>query len=105
MIFTFSFMHTYICLYTYVLIHTQINKYIHTYIQIEGGRPFNLHLDAALITASSRAMAPVKFELPHSRFFPHMDLDFSGPLRYTYLYVLIHIYSHILIHTQSYICS
>lgn len=48
---------------------------------IEGGRSFNLHLDAALITSSSRAMAPIRFDVPPCRFFPHMDLDFSGPLR------------------------
>ena len=48
---------------------------------IEGGRPFHLQLDAALIASSSRAMAPIRFEVPPVRFFPHMDLDFAGPLR------------------------
>lgn len=50
-------------------------------LPIEGGRPFHIHLDAALITSSSRAMTPIQFDLPPSRFFPHMDLDFAGPLR------------------------
>ena len=50
-------------------------------LPIEGGRSFNLQLDAALITSASRAMAPIRFEIPPARFFPQMDLDFSGPLR------------------------
>ena len=50
-------------------------------VPIEGGRPFVLHLDAALINPTARAMPPILFEVPPSRFFPHMDLDFSAPLR------------------------
>ena len=48
---------------------------------VEGGRPFHVILDAALISASSKPMAPVVFEVPSRRFFPIMDLDFSAPLR------------------------
>ena len=52
-------------------------------LPIEGGRSFHVQLDCALISAQSRAMASIKFDIPHPRFFPHMDLDFSGPLRYS----------------------
>ena len=50
-------------------------------IPVEGGRPFHVVLDAALISESSRAMPPVCFDLPARIFFPPMDLDFAGPMR------------------------
>lgn len=50
-------------------------------IPVEGGRPFHLILDAALISATSRPMASILFDVPPERFFPIMDLDFAGPLR------------------------
>jgi hypothetical protein len=50
-------------------------------LPVEGGRPFHVMLDAALISSTSRAMTAIMFDLPHSRFFPFMDLDFAAPLR------------------------
>ena len=50
-------------------------------VPVQGGRPFYVVLDAALISQSSRSMQPIKFELPPKCFFPPMDLDFSGPMR------------------------
>jgi hypothetical protein len=50
-------------------------------LPVEGGRPFHVVLDAALISSTSRPMNPIVFELPHYRFFPMMDLDFAGPMR------------------------
>ena len=50
-------------------------------VPVEGGRPFHVVLDAALISESSRAMPPVCFDLPARIFFPPMDLDFAGPMR------------------------
>jgi hypothetical protein len=50
-------------------------------LPVEGGRPFHVMLDSALISNTSRPMAPIVFELPVARYFPHMDLDFAGPLR------------------------
>eukprot|EP01034_Spumella_vulgaris_P022474 gene22474-28602_t len=50
-------------------------------LPVEGGRAFHVMLDSALISPTSRPMAPIVFELPVARYFPHMDLDFAGPLR------------------------
>src|SRR4051812_30022303 len=50
-------------------------------LPVEGGRPFHVMLDSALISPTSRPMAPIVFDLPVARYFPHMDLDFAGPLR------------------------
>jgi hypothetical protein len=50
-------------------------------LPVEGGRPFHVVLDAALISQTSRAMPPVIFDLPSRFFFPPMDLDFAGPMR------------------------
>jgi hypothetical protein len=50
-------------------------------LPVEGGRPFHVVLDAALISLTSRPLIPVVFELPPVRFFPMMDLDFAGPMR------------------------
>lgn len=47
----------------------------------EGGRPFHLVLDAALISLNSKPMPPIVLELPSSTSFPVMDLDFASPLR------------------------
>jgi hypothetical protein len=63
-----------------------IESFIYTLVSripcpVDGGRPFHVLLDAALISAKSKPMAPVVFESPQKRFFPLMDLDFSGPLR------------------------
>lgn len=50
-------------------------------LPVEGGRPFHVVLDAALISVHSKPMSPIIFNLPPARFFPTMDLDFAGPLR------------------------
>lgn len=50
-------------------------------LPVEGGRPFHVVLDAALISASSKPMGSIAFSLPPPRFFPLMDLDFACPLR------------------------
>lgn len=50
-------------------------------VPIEGGRPFHVMLDAALIAPTSTAMAPIIFQLPNKQDFTHMDLDFAAPLR------------------------
>ncbi len=50
-------------------------------LPLAGGRPYDVVLDAGLISPTSKAMAPIRFELPPDRFFPPMDLDFAGPLR------------------------
>jgi len=50
-------------------------------LPVPGGRPFHVVLDAALISESSRAMAPICFDLPSRYFLPPMDLDFAGPMR------------------------
>jgi hypothetical protein len=47
----------------------------------EGGRPFHVTLDVALISHTSRSMAPIEFDLPSANSFPMMDVDFAGPLR------------------------
>jgi hypothetical protein len=62
-------------------------------IPVEGGRPFHLVLDAALISPTSRPMTSIAFEVPSERFFPIMDLDFAGPLRSFSVDVLICIYA------------
>lgn len=53
-------------------------------IPIEGGRPFHVSLDAALISETSRALPPIHFRLPAigsaGGNFPFLDMDFSGPL-------------------------
>ncbi len=48
---------------------------------IEGGRPFHVLLDSALIAPTSRSLKAIKFDLPSRMSFPHMDLDFAAPLR------------------------
>eukprot|EP00605_Chrysophyceae_sp_TOSAG23-4_P000418 GSChrysophyteH1.ASY1.ANO1.474.1 assembled CDS len=48
---------------------------------MEGGRPFHVLLDSALISPTSRALKPIKFVLPDRKSFPHMDIDFAAPLR------------------------
>jgi len=48
---------------------------------VAGGRPFHIVQDAALISVTSKSMAPICLEVPAHRFFPHIDLDFAGPLR------------------------
>jgi hypothetical protein len=48
---------------------------------MEGGRQFHVLLDGALIAPTSRALKPIKFDLPVKKGFPHMDLDFAAPLR------------------------
>lgn len=50
-------------------------------LPVEGGRPFHVVLDAALISVKSKPMSPIIFQVPPQRFFPLMDLDFAGPLR------------------------
>eukprot|EP00981_Chlorochromonas_danica_P011325 scaffold3873_cov177-Ochromonas_danica.AAC.5 len=50
-------------------------------LPVEGGRPFHVVLDAALISVLSKPMSPIIFSLPPRQFFPPMDLDFAGPLR------------------------
>lgn len=50
-------------------------------LPVEGGRPFHVVLDAALISPTSKSMPPVCFELPSPYYLPLMDLDFAGPLR------------------------
>lgn len=50
-------------------------------VPMEGGRPFHVLLDAAMISSTSKSMAPIIFDVPRTYFFPHMDLDFAGPLR------------------------
>jgi hypothetical protein len=47
----------------------------------DGGRPFHIVLDAALIAPTSRPMKPIIFKVPSLRSFPLMDLDFAGPMR------------------------
>jgi hypothetical protein len=48
---------------------------------LEGGRPFHVTLDVALISHTSKSMAPIEFALPGAYSFPLMDVDFAGPLR------------------------
>lgn len=48
---------------------------------VAGGRPFHIVQDAALISVTSKSMASISLEIPNRRFFPHIDLDFAGPLR------------------------
>ena len=48
---------------------------------MEGGRAFHVILDAALISAKSKPMAAIAFDVPKRSFFPNMDLDFSAALR------------------------
>ena len=48
---------------------------------LEGGRAFHVTLDVALISHTSKAMAPIEFQLPSPSDFPLMDVDFAGPLR------------------------
>jgi hypothetical protein len=62
-------------------------------IPVEGGRPFHIILDAALISPTSRSMPPISFHLPTERFFPLMDLDFAGPLRSFSVEVLLAVYT------------
>eukprot|EP01035_Chromulina_nebulosa_P019425 gene19425-25303_t len=50
-------------------------------LPVEGGRPFHIILDAALISSTSRSLAPIIFQQPHKAFFPLMDLDFSAPFK------------------------
>ena len=50
-------------------------------VPMAGGRPFHVTLDAALVSKSSRTLPPIVFDLPHAQNFPHMDIDFAGPLR------------------------
>jgi len=50
-------------------------------LPVEGGRPFHVLLDGALISQTSRALKAIKFDLPPRKAFPHMDLDFAAPLR------------------------
>jgi hypothetical protein len=50
-------------------------------LPIEGGRPFHVVLDASLISATSRSMPPICFDLPSKYSFPQMDVDFAGPMR------------------------
>jgi hypothetical protein len=50
-------------------------------LPVEGGRPFHVVLDAALISVQSKPMSPVIFHLPPPRYVPFVDLDFAGPLR------------------------
>jgi len=46
-----------------------------------GGRPFHVTLDVALISYTSKPMAPIEFSLPDTSSFPLMDVDFAAPLR------------------------
>ena len=48
---------------------------------LEGGRAFHVTLDVALISHTSKPMAPIEFAIPNANSFPLMDLDFAGPLR------------------------
>ncbi len=50
-------------------------------LPVAGGRPFYVIQDLSLISSTSKPMAPIKFDLPSSRSFPHVDLDFAAPLR------------------------
>lgn len=50
-------------------------------LPVPGGRPFHVVQDISLISSASKPMAPIKFDLPSSRSFPHVDLDFAAPLR------------------------
>jgi len=50
-------------------------------LPVEGGRPFHVILDAALIAPTSKPMASIHLELPEAHAFPFLDLDFSAPLR------------------------
>lgn len=50
-------------------------------LPVEGGRPFHVVLDASLISATSRSMPPICFDLPSKYSFPQMDVDFAGPMR------------------------
>jgi hypothetical protein len=50
-------------------------------LPVPGGRPFHVHLDAALISETSKMMAPIVFDLHDPFFLPFVDLNFSAPLR------------------------
>jgi hypothetical protein len=50
-------------------------------LPVPGGRPFHVELDGGLIAPGSRSMPPIQFDVPSPFSFPHMDLDFSAPLR------------------------
>jgi hypothetical protein len=65
-------------------------------LPIEGGRPFHVVLDASLISATSRSMPPICFDLPSKYSFPQMDVDFAGPMRCLSLDHLMAIYALLL---------
>lgn len=62
-------------------------------LPVEGGRPFHVVLDAALISHSSKPMTPVIFDLPQQQFFPIMDLDFAGPMRCMNIDTMLAVYT------------
>ena len=53
----------------------------HIPMPVPGGRPYHIVLDAGMIGVDSRHMPPIEFDVPAPLSFPHMDLDFSAPLK------------------------
>lgn len=75
-------------------------------LPVEGGRPFHVVLDASLISLTSKSMAPICFDLPSKYSFPHMDVDFAGPLRCLSIDHLLAIFTLLLRESKVvFICS